>query len=120
MHTAVNRPLKLTAFNANSIEKQDYEVRKQLQDLKIDMALFSETHLKLHMMFYIPNYDIYRTDHEDRYKGGTAVAVKKGNLHNCIDLSPILTVKTDTKAELPLQLRKTTFTIASTYLLSYQ
>jgi hypothetical protein len=74
--TTVRRRLKTIAFNANGTGRQAYEVGKELQDLKIDVALFSETHLRLCMGFYIPNYDIYRTDSEDGHKGGTAVAVK--------------------------------------------
>jgi hypothetical protein len=66
---------KTIAFNANGIGWQAYEVRKQWQDLKIDLALFSDTHLKPHMRFYIPDYDIYRTDRGDEHKGGTAVGV---------------------------------------------
>jgi hypothetical protein len=57
MPTTVHRPLKIIACNANGIGRQAYEVRKQLQDLKIDVSLLSETHLKHHMRFYIPNYD---------------------------------------------------------------
>jgi hypothetical protein len=45
------------------------------------------------MRFYIPNYDFYQVDHEDRHKGETAVAVKKGNPHTCINLPPLLLVK---------------------------
>jgi hypothetical protein len=56
------------------------------------MAQLSETHLKPHMRFYIPNYDIYQTDREDEHKGGTAVAVKKGIPHTSIDLPPFLSV----------------------------
>jgi hypothetical protein len=55
MPTRVRRPLKIIAFNANGIGRQPYEVRKRLQDLKIDVALFSETRNKPHMRFYIPN-----------------------------------------------------------------
>jgi hypothetical protein len=44
--TTVHSSLKIIAFNANGIGRQAYEVRKQLQDLKIDVAQFSETHLK--------------------------------------------------------------------------
>jgi exonuclease III len=36
--------VKVIAFNVNGIGRQDYEVRKQSQDLKIDVALFSETY----------------------------------------------------------------------------
>jgi hypothetical protein len=90
MPTTVHRPLKIIAFNVNDIGRRAYEVRKQLQDLKIDMTLFSEKHLTYHMRFYIPNYDIYQT------------------------------VKTDTKVELPFQLRKSSLTLASTYTLSHE
>jgi inorganic pyrophosphatase len=83
MPTTVHRPLKVIAFNANGIGRQSFEVRKQLQELKIDVPLFSETHLKPYMTFYIPNYDFIR-----------------------------LTVKTGTKAELSLQLRKESLTHA--------
>jgi hypothetical protein len=38
------------------------------------------------MKFYIPNYDIYRTDCEDGHKGRTAVAVKMGFPHTHVDL----------------------------------
>jgi hypothetical protein len=51
MAAVVHRPLKIIAFNANGIGKQGYEVRKQLQELKIDATLFSETRLKPHMIF---------------------------------------------------------------------
>jgi hypothetical protein len=49
-------PLKVIAFNANGISKQRYELSKQLQDLHIAVALFSETHLKLCERFCIANY----------------------------------------------------------------
>jgi hypothetical protein len=45
------------------------------------------------MRFYIPNYHIYRNDHQDGHKGGTAVAVKKGIPHTYADLPPLLSVK---------------------------
>jgi hypothetical protein len=44
-------PLKIIAFNANGILRQRYELSKQLQDLHIDVALFSETNLKPHERF---------------------------------------------------------------------
>jgi hypothetical protein len=58
MAAKVRRPLKVVAFNAKGIGKQAYELRKQMQDLKQDVALFTETHLKPHLRFYIPNYHI--------------------------------------------------------------
>jgi hypothetical protein len=57
------RPLEVIAFNANVIWRQRCEFSKQLLDLKIDVALLSETHVKPHERFIIPNYHFYRTDH---------------------------------------------------------
>jgi hypothetical protein len=53
MAVRVHRPLKVTAFNANDIWRQCYELSKQLQALHIDEALQSETHLKPHKRFFI-------------------------------------------------------------------
>jgi hypothetical protein len=39
MAATVHRSLKVVAFNANGIGRQAYELRKQMQDLKIVMAL---------------------------------------------------------------------------------
>jgi hypothetical protein len=54
------------------------ELSKQLQDLHIDVALLSETRLKLHEMFITTNNNFYRTDRYAGRKGGKAVAVRKG------------------------------------------
>jgi hypothetical protein len=40
MATRVHRPLKVVAFNANGVVRQRYELSKQLQDQRIDVALF--------------------------------------------------------------------------------
>jgi hypothetical protein len=42
MPTTILRHLKIIAFNANGIGRQAYVVRKQLHDLKIDVALFRD------------------------------------------------------------------------------
>lgn len=52
-----------------------------MQDLEIDVALYSETSLKRHMRFFIPNHDIYRTDCEKRHEGWTTFAILKGIPH---------------------------------------
>jgi hypothetical protein len=59
MAATVQRPLKFVAFNANGTGRQSHEPRKQMQDLKIDVALFSERHLEPLMRFDMPNYHIY-------------------------------------------------------------
>ncbi|PNF33104.1 hypothetical protein B7P43_G15752 [Cryptotermes secundus] len=61
MATRVYRPLKIIAFNASGIWRQRYELSKQLQDLRVDVALFSETHLKPHERFFLPNFVQNRT-----------------------------------------------------------
>jgi hypothetical protein len=48
MTTRIHRPPKV---NANGIGKQRYELRKQLQDLHVNVAKFSETPLKFHERF---------------------------------------------------------------------
>jgi hypothetical protein len=62
MTARVHRLLKVIAFNANGMWRQPYELSKQLQDLHIDVALFSETHLKPHERFFILYYHFYLTD----------------------------------------------------------
>jgi endonuclease/exonuclease/phosphatase (EEP) superfamily protein YafD len=62
MAARIHRPLKIIAFNADGIWRQRHELSKELQDLYIDVALLSETHLNAHERFFIPNYHIYRTD----------------------------------------------------------
>jgi hypothetical protein len=57
------------------------------------VALLSETHLKPHERFFIPNYYFYRTDRFPGRKGGTAVAVRKGIPHNYVDLPPLLSIE---------------------------
>jgi hypothetical protein len=93
MAVTVHRPLKVVVFNANGIGRQSYELRKQMQDLKIDVTLFTETHLKPHMKFYIPKYHIYRNDRIDGNKGGTAVALKKGIPRAYVDMPPLLSLE---------------------------
>jgi hypothetical protein len=77
MATRFRRPLKVVAFYPNGIGRQLYELSKQLQDLCVDVALFSETHMKPHERFVILNFHFYRTDSYPGRKGGTAVAARK-------------------------------------------
>jgi hypothetical protein len=46
MAKTVHMPFKVIAFDANGIKCQRYELSKQLQDLHIDVAVFSETCLE--------------------------------------------------------------------------
>jgi exonuclease III len=56
MAARVHSPPKVIPFNANGIWRQRYELNKQLQDLRIDVVLLSETHLKPHERFFAANY----------------------------------------------------------------
>jgi hypothetical protein len=59
----------------------------------IYMWISSQTHLKLHERFSIPNYNFYRIDCHPGMKGGTAVAVRKGIPHSHVDLPPIISIE---------------------------
>jgi hypothetical protein len=93
MTSRVHRPLKILAFNANCIGRQHHELNKQLQDLRIDVALFSETYLKPHERFFITNYYVYRKDRYPGRDGGTAVAVKKGIPHDHVELPALVSIE---------------------------
>jgi hypothetical protein len=79
MATRVHRPLEVLVFNANGIWRQRYELSKQPQDLHVDVALFSETHLKPHERFFTQNFHFIQTDRHPGRKGGTAVALMKAS-----------------------------------------
>jgi hypothetical protein len=93
MATRIQRPHRVITFNANGIARQGYDLSKQLQDLHVYIALFSETHLKPHERSFIPNYHFYRTDRHPGRKGRTAVAVRKIIPHNHVDLPPLVSVE---------------------------
>jgi len=78
MTTRIHRSLKVVAFNSNGIGRQRFQLGNQLQAQRIDVTHLSETHLKPHERFRIPNYRVYRTDRCPDPKGGTVVAVRKG------------------------------------------
>jgi hypothetical protein len=87
MATRSHRLLRVIEFNTNGIGKHRYELSKQLQDLRVDAALFSGTHLKLRERFFIPNYHFYPTNH---YLG------RKSIPHNHVDhveLPPLVSVE---------------------------
>jgi hypothetical protein len=77
-----------TLFNANGILKQRYELSKQLQDLHIDVALFSETHLKPHggFLFKIINFTETIANREE--KAELPLQSKKASPQSCTHASP--------------------------------
>jgi hypothetical protein len=93
MTTRIHRPLKVIEFNANDIMKQCYELSKQLQDLHVAVALFSDTDLKSHERLFISNFHFYLTGHHPGRKGGTTFAVRSGVRHNHVELPPLVSVE---------------------------
>jgi hypothetical protein len=61
--------------------------------LNYDVALLSETHLKSHERFFIPNYHFYWPDCFPGREGGTAVEVRKGVPHTHVDLPPLVSIE---------------------------
>jgi hypothetical protein len=76
-----SRSLKIKTFNTKNFRRQACEVAKQSKFWRIDVTFFSETYLKSHMTFYIPNYNIYRTNRYEEHDGGIAIAVRRGIPH---------------------------------------
>jgi exonuclease III len=95
MASRFNTLINFIAFNTNGIWRRRYELRKQLQDLHIDMALLSETHLKLNEKFFIPNYHFYRSDCFVGQKKirGTAVSVQKCIPQNHVHLPTLVSIQ---------------------------
>jgi hypothetical protein len=86
-------PLRVMALNVNGIGRQCYVLRKRMQNLLIDVAMLSDTHLKLHERFFIPNYHFYQTDCYPGRNGITVVAVIKSNPDNRVNLPPLVSVE---------------------------
>jgi hypothetical protein len=57
------------------------------------VALFSDTHLKPHERFFIPNFHLYQTDRYPGGKGRTAVAIRKCIPHSHINLPSLVSVE---------------------------
>lgn len=93
MAVRLNTPLKVIAINANGVWRQPYELSRQPQDLLIDVALFSGTHLKTHERVFVPNYHFYGTDCFPGRKRGTDVAVRERIPHVHADLLPLDSIK---------------------------
>ena len=90
---SINHNIRLAFFNANGIKRQKLFFIQFLQDNRIDIALLSETFLKPHISFKIPNYKILRNDRTEGRKGGTAVIIKSCLPFQILDLPPLETIE---------------------------
>jgi hypothetical protein len=68
------------AFIANDVWRRHYELSKQLKYLLTDVALLSETLLKAHEGFFVPNYHFYETD---CFPGRKGIPHNRADLHVC-------------------------------------
>jgi hypothetical protein len=93
MTDGVHSRLKVVACNANGTGRQRYELSKQLQDLHIDVAPLSETYMRPHERFFIPNYHLNPTDCFQGRKGRTTIAVRKGIIQNHVDWPTFVSVE---------------------------
>jgi hypothetical protein len=94
MAAKVHRPLKVIAFKIKGSWRQRHELSKQPQGLHIDVALLTETYIKPHEKFLIPNFHFHRTDPFRGRKGGTASADRKCIPHKKVDLPPLFSIET--------------------------
>jgi hypothetical protein len=63
--------------NARGIRNKKAEFFNYLEANDIPIALLNETHLKSSTKFKCPNYNVYRSDREERPGGGTAILIRK-------------------------------------------
>lgn len=84
--------LKIAYWNANSVQNKHLEIVDFVNKYTIDILLISETYLKSHLNFYIPNYKVYRLDRFAGTKGGVAIIIKaniKHKLMNSLNLKVV-------------------------------
>lgn len=82
---ATNKSLLILQFNANGIKNHVNELQTVLHNLRIDLALITETHLTKYSNIYIPGYKLLKTDHPDNTAhGGVAILIK-----NAIQFQPL-------------------------------
>jgi hypothetical protein len=70
------------------IARQRYELSRQLQDLHVDVTLFSETILKTHNRNFISNYHFSRTDRNPGKKAEQPLQLEKKFLKPCSPTTP--------------------------------
>jgi len=76
-------PLKILLWNANGLSKHKNELQTVLNDLKIDIALITETHFTEKIKFSIFNYTLYKTNHPDgTAHAGSCILVSNSIQHN--------------------------------------
>jgi hypothetical protein len=76
-NNVTDNSLTIILWNANGVSQRRQELEYLLRDMRIDVALLTETHLTSRSTFYIPGYTIYRADNpDDRAHGGAAILIR--------------------------------------------
>lgn len=84
-NTATNKSLLILQFNANGIKNHVNELQAVLYNLRIDLALITETHFTKYSKICIPGYKLLKTNHPDNTAhGGVAILIK-----NSIQFQPL-------------------------------
>lgn len=73
--------LTIMAYNACGVKRQREELIQFLQEHKVDILLISESNLKPHMDFTLPNRTIYRQDRIGMKGGGVLIAISRDLPH---------------------------------------
>ena len=90
-NTATNKSLLILQFNANGIKNHINGLQSVLYNLRIDIALITETHFTKYSSIYIPGYKLLKTNHPDNtIHGGVAILIKSSIQfqplpHFCLD-----------------------------------
>jgi hypothetical protein len=83
--------LKIMSWNCNGISNKIQELKTFIKLHNINIILLSETRLNPKTSFKIPNFHIYRYDRQPLPRqtpnGGTAVLVRRGIVHQYINIS---------------------------------
>lgn len=73
-----SRKITLVNWNARSLLSKKIETAAFLEERKIDVAIFTETHLKPDTNISFPLHSLVRLDRNNTRGGGVAIAVRKG------------------------------------------
>ena len=90
---SANNDLKISTWNARSVKNKKHEVINFIEKHNIDILLITETFLKPHIAFHIPNFLIYRNDRLNQTGGGVAIIIKNSINHNILPILQLQTIE---------------------------
>jgi exonuclease III len=106
----LSSPLKILLWNANGLSKHKNELKTALNDLKIDIALITETHFT---EFSIFNYTLYKTNHSDgTTHAGSCILVSNSIQYNILTSFQEPSIQTTSNS---IKINSISITISSIY-----